>query len=461
MNNPNLSEDQVRALKVMEAGQNCFLAGKAGVGKSYLLKEFIKRSLEEDKNIIVCAPTGKAAQELSEFGACTVHRAFKIKSQPIIPSHIKEPEETIKAADIIIIDEISMVRIDLFEYVAKTIFKINGERLEDGSNLIQFIVVGDFAQLKPVLTNTDAPEFKKVFKNKLYAFESDYWKMFGFDEEQTILSTIHRNDSDQEYGEKLSELRRCKKQPFDNPILDWFQKETAKERFKYGITLCGYNKTVADENESKLALINDTEYISIAKIEGDNPNILNSTNAEMELKYKIGARVVMLTNGDGYCNGSTGVILGHEKNKYGKVCVKILIYGEDGDEVLVEKYKWSVFEPKVTEEIETWIDDDGKEQQKIKKIIENVEIGSIEQYPFKLGYAITIHKAQGMTLTGGVNFIPQGKQSGQLYVALSRVKSREDIFIDGKIESDNWVLDKKIKDFYKSFDKEWQDDNSD
>jgi hypothetical protein len=66
-----------------------------------------------------------------------------------------------------------------------------------------------------------------------------------------------------------------------------------------------------------------------------------------------------------------------------------------------------------------------------------------------------------MTLTGGVNFIPQGKQSGQLYVALSRVKSREDIFIDGKIESDNWVLDKKIKDFYKSFDKEWQDDNSD
>lgn len=128
----------------------------------------------------------------------------------------------------------------------------------------------------------------------------------------------------------------------------------------------------------------------------------------------------------------------------------------NGEDIFVKKNRWQVFKPVVKEEEVITVDEDGEKIKETKKIIENKEVGSVVQYPFKLGYAVTIHKSQGMTLTQGVNLKPEIWDSGQLYVALSRVDKRENIYIDGYLTSRHWKLDSKVKRFYKEFDEDWQ-----
>lgn len=466
------SKDQVAAIRVMETGQNCFLTGKAGTGKSSVIKEFINRNL--DKNLIICASTGAAAQGLSEFGACTVHRAFGLKAQGIVKMPNK-PKAEIEAADIVIIDEISMVRIDLFEHVAKTILLINDDRKKQARAYIrkhkeppkplQLIIVGDFTQLRPVVTSNDEQAMKELYGGKVFAFESNLWKKLQF--HNLTLTTVHRQAEDKEYAERLNEIRRCDSDDPFSDTLQYFNENTSAYEFKNEdcVNLCGKNKTVKDENDFRLAELPGKTYTSEAEIIGDAD--MSSVTAEAVLNFKIGAKVMMLTNGNGYFNGSIGHIvrIGYinkhdfESDDYtSEECVVISIGDE---EVVVKKNRWQVFKPVVKEEEVIKVDDEGKKTKEIIKVVENKEVGSVIQYPFKLGYAVTIHKSQGMTLTQGVNLKPEIWDSGQLYVALSRVDKAENIYIDGYLTRKHWKLDNKVKKFYKTFDEEWKDDNSD
>ncbi|NWO21345.1 AAA family ATPase [Oribacterium sp. oral taxon 102] len=468
--NVKLSADQEAAFQIMEAGENCFLTGKAGTGKSLLIKKFIGKCKDDNKNVIVCASTGAAAQGLSEFYASTIHRAFGLKAKGIVGLPKKAKEEII-SADVIIIDEISMARIDLFEHVAKAVQLASDKKNHDEAILakkegrdpdhkpIQLIVVGDFTQLPPVVTINDRDAMKSMFGSKKFAFQSKLWGEMQF--QPLVLTQVHRQDKDQEYAERLNAIRRCDigNDPFGE-VLDWFNLNTAKKEFntENSIILCGKNATAKEENEKRINEIDGSNYVSVAEIDGDAD--MASVNCEYELVYKPGAKVLIIANNpdSGYFNGSSGIIKKCGSDKYGDYVI-VDIYGQDGtiksEDVEVRKNVFKVNKPFVEESTIEELDAADQPIIRTVKTVKNKEVGSIKQFPFKLGWAITIHKAQGMTLTSGVNLKPEIWDSGQLYVALSRVDNRENIYIDGLLDIKNWKLDPAVAKFYEKIDKEW------
>ena len=458
------SPDQAAALSIMKSGENCFLTGKAGTGKTYVLNDFIEWAIDEGKNLIVCASTGAAAQRITPIGAYTIHRAFGLMKESIVKPPTKASKE-IKAADIIIIDEISMCRIDLFDHVAtaiqlaETSLQMDEHRLarkegrQEEIKHIQLIVTGDFTQLEPVLATQEKQAFKTVYGNKVFAFESKKWKEMDF--HSLILREVHRQDGDQEYTEYLNKVRNGS----DIFAVDWFDDNTKKEPFtnEESIILCGKNSTANEKNLDRLMQLPGEEYKSIAEINGDAD--MASVNAEYDLRYKPGARIMMLVNDPSgkYLNGSFGIIL--KAND-----ASVTIHVEDTDEVVrIEKHEWKVKKPEAQEETEPVLDDAGKQlfddngnpvTKKVIKIIEK-DSGTIKQFPFKLAYAITVHKSQGMTLRNGVNLYPEFFAYGQLYVALSRVDGRDSLYINGIIPYDVKTISPRVREFMKKIDDEW------
>ena len=456
------SADQQAALYALKGGQNVFLTGKAGTGKTTIINHFIDWALENDKNLIVCASTGAAAQRITSTKACTIHRAFGLKKEPIVLPPKKAKKE-IAAADIIIVDEISMCRIDLFEHIAYAIQLANAENQNREQRLarkekrdpvfkaIQLIVTGDFAQLEPVLTDKDKRAFQARYKTKLFAFESRMWNAMNF--ANIELSTVHRTISDAEYTDALNEVRDGS-DPFG--CVDWFNFNTADSPFTGpdSIILCGKNATAKEKNDARLNQLGGEEYQCMAEITGDAD--MASTNAEYDLRFKIGAKVMMLTNGPGYFNGSFGTIerfYPNDDDEFDAGPRVVIRLDDSGDTACVEKYKWDVVQPVVKKKTVKYKELDpetGKEVEKVleEEVIETESVGAVEQFPFKLAWAITIHKSQGMTLKCGVNLYPEFFANGQLYVALSRVDRRDHIYINGLLDYKDLRTSAKVRKFY-------------
>ena len=190
-----LTPSQEQAIKLLDAGFNVFLTGKAGTGKSFLVDYFVEKHPE--KNIIKCAPTGVAALNI---GGATIHRTFGVPLG-VLDHHgactSQEKLDVLKKADVILIDEISMCRIDVFEYVIRSLKRI-------GIRNKQLILVGDFYQLPPVLTPTDTTAFKQLYGNRLYAFESDMWNSSDL---LTIELTEVKRQSETGFLLSLSKIR--------------------------------------------------------------------------------------------------------------------------------------------------------------------------------------------------------------------------------------------------------------
>lgn len=459
------SEDQRLAIEALQSGRNCFLTGKAGTGKTTILNDFINWAQNQGKSLIVCASTGAAAQRITSVTAYTIHRAFGLQKEAIVKPPTKAKKE-IEAADIIIIDEISMCRIDLFEHVATAIQLAERKIQMDEHRLarkegrpeeikhIQLVVTGDFTQLEPVLATSEKAAFKKCFGNKVFAFESVKWKEMDFS--NLVLRTVHRSSGDEEYTRYLNIIRDGS----DIFAVDWFDDNTRKDSFtdERSIILCGKNATASDKNLGRLEQLPGPERQSTAEIEGDAD--MASVNAEYDLRYKPGARVIMLINdpGGGFYNGSFGEI----RKVTGD---SVTIYVEDtGKIVSVSKHDWKVKKPVVTEETvpaldehgNQILDEEGKPVTKTVTKITESEAGVIRQYPFKLGWAITIHKSQGMTLPHGVNLYPEFFAYGQLYVALSRVPDRNSIYINGIIPYDVKTVSPRVNKFMAEIDDEWR-----
>lgn len=415
---PKLNPKQQEALELLMAGNNAFITGKAGTGKSYLINEFIKTMEQQDKNILVCAPTGIAAINI---GGVTVHRCFQITLEPQINTKIKQIPLAVRQADIIIIDEISMCRIDIFEHIIKIIDKARKYKK------IQLIVVGDFCQLPPVTTKNDRQILTTVYPNydKGFAFESPKWKECNF---TTInLTTVMRQD-DNDFIEHLNMIRE------GNPKgISYFNQQANKTRFSNGITLSAYNGVVNKINHDELAKLNTPSFIYQAIVSGEVKPSDKPTADILELKQ--GARVMVLINDPdlvNYQNGSLGTVVALNKLW---VMVKM---DHNGNIITFDYHEW-----KIENYIVETVTIDGVKHHQVKKN----KIGSFIQIPLKLAYAITIHKSQGQTYKQ-VNLIPHSFDCGQLYVALSRIKTISGLHLVEKMQPKDLICHQAVKNFY-------------
>ena len=365
-----------------------------------------------------------------------------------------------------IIDEISMCRIDLFDYLMNEIQKASDIRNRDEQRLakkegreperkdIQVIVSGDFYQLEPVIGKRERELFRNRYKDKLYAFESTSWKMANF--HNLILREPVRTGDDLDFDKNLNLLRSLDDDGQLFSVVDWFDMNTRAEAFEENeaVSICGTNKSASEINDLRLSKIPDETIYSQAVLSGDAK--IDDSNAEENLYFKVGARVMMLVNGDCYVNGQFGTVVGYDDFAE---TVKVRLDGS-GRTAIVEKYIWNVTKPVVNNikkarkdpEGNPIIDENGNPVYEMVEKIGSEEVGSVKQYPFKLGYAFTIHKAQGMTLEK-VNFKPEIFAFGQLYVALSRVRHAKDICINGVLPFPCKTTSKKVIRFYHGIDK--------
>jgi len=412
---PKLNEEQEKALKVLESGENVFLTGDAGTGKSFLLSWFLDHN--KDKNILVCAPTGVAALNV---GGITIHRAFNINDKeggvslgPIISRNINKCPKIVREADVLIIDEISMCRADLFDFIVRTLkFKEMDTHLKT-----QLIVVGDFFQLPPVMKPEEREILLKEYPNlkEGYAFEGQLWQELNF---KTIILHEVMRQNDQEFKFNLNKARYG-----DSSCLPYFN-QRANKKVKDAIIITAYNKDATRINEEKLEEIDSDPYIFKSTITGDVRKSEYPTSEEITLKN--GARIMCLINdtvNNDYVNGSLGTII--EEVDFG-ILHGISVELDNGKTVNIFPHTFEYYDYAIEEELQN-----GK---LTKKLVKNLR-GTFVQLPVKLAYSITIHKSQGQTYDK-IQIRPSSFAAGQLYVALSRCKTFENIGLDYPISID-------------------------
>lgn len=412
-----LTPDQELAFQEMKSGKNIFLTGEAGTGKSFVTSAFIDWCDENNKNILVTAPTGIAAINIQGE---TIHRAFELDFSPKINAPHKVPR-VMKATNVVLIDEISMCRVDVFEYVMKTIHLAEKKYKKK----IQIILVGDFFQLPPVVTKDIKGILSYKWKSKdFYAFESEEWEKANLS--YVMLKKVVRQN-EPEFIENLNKARYG-----DRSCAQYFNTRYTEKDNK-GINITAWNQDAQKINETQLAKLEGKVWKSNAEYSGSFK--AGDCLAEDELALKVGARVMTLVNDKAmlYQNGSLGTVTALKK---GSISVKL---DDSGYVVEIEKHTWKSY--KYTMEDAT--DDKGEEIKKLKKEIS----GTCEQFPVKLAYAITMHKSQGQTFDS-VRLYPKTFSAGQLYVALSRAKTIEGLTLAKPM--DPWSLrsDISVKDFY-------------
>ena len=432
-----LTKSQQEAFDLMTQGKNLYICGPAGTGKSYLIECFVDYCSKKHKPLMVCAPTGMAARKIHGE---TCHSAFSLDVGPILNKKLGKPIKNLMESEILLIDEISMLRIDAFDAIIRKVEQANRIRKRDLEtylydsdaerqkiidsnwklNPIQIILVGDFYQLPPVLVDKDRSvlESADAYNHPLgngYAFQSDRWHSYSNGFITVRLTEVVRQQHDKAFTVALNKIRKGKMEG-----ADYIVKNVSDHPLKDGIWLYGKRKDVEKENIRKVESLPGAARTYKLKRTGDFGD--SELAVDTSLTLKVGARVMSLLNdphGDRYVNGSLGTV---EKLLNDLVTVRF----DNGSVVNIERYKWSVYKYDVV---------DGKLSQTLR--------GTYEQFPLRLAYAITIHKSQGQTFDK-VNISTKSFAPGQLYVGLSRVRSVENMYIEGDIDEKNLLVDKEV-----------------
>ena len=418
MHGVNLNSEQLYAYNLMREGYSVFITGDAGTGKSTVIKKFIDFCKMKSKQVAICAPTGIAAINVN---GVTCHRLFKI---PIVKNMLLgNPTDAAKeviAADVIIIDEISMCRFDIFAYIVISIGIANQIRLKNGKKCIQLILSGDFFQLPPVIPDVERKLFNEKYPKGVgngFAFYSSLW--FKLNLKPVVLKTsVRQKDPDFAYNLNLARYGKVES-------LRYFSLNQSMKYLDNAITISGTNKEVYEINKSKLDKINAKLFTYEATSEG---TVAESDKVvEQELNLKVGARVMTVINDmkaqPDYMNGSLGTVIDLTENI-------VTVQFDNGRTVGIERYTWITLD---------YEEEDGE--------LELKEIGSYCQFPLKLGWAITIHKSQGQTYPE-VNLNPVCWEVGQLYVALSRCTTANKIYFTRQLKPEYLKVSKDALKFY-------------
>lgn len=416
---------------VNNTDRNVFLTGKAGTGKTTFLRRLKKQSL---KRMVVVAPTGVAA--INAKGV-TIHSFFQMPFGPLLPDtefnsgkgfnrkFSKTKINIIKSMDLLVIDEISMVRADLLDGIDKTLKRFRDKNKVFGG--VQLLMIGDLQQLSPVIKEDEWQILSKYYKNGFFFSSHSYVKCKPITVE---LKHIYRQDNPK-FIKILNEIRNntLTQASADELNKRYLPNFVPDEEDGY-ITLATHNNKAEKTNYSELDKLSTPERTYTAKIEGKFPEF-SYPNKE-ELTLKVGAQVMFIKNDSSaekrYFNG-----------KIGKV---ILL---DNDEVVVkcpdDDYN-IITTPEIWENVNYTVD------KETKAITEN-KIGAYTQIPLRLAWSITIHKSQGLTFDRAIIDSQGAFAHGQTYVALSRCKSLEGLVLKSKIDSNQIISDTNVLSFNK------------
>ena len=421
---------------INKTNRNIFLTGKAGTGKTTFLHKVKELSL---KRHVVVAPTGVAA--INAKGT-TIHSFFQMPFGPILPNGVsgnrnetfvqrkfnKRKIDIIRSLDLLIIDEISMVRADLLDGIDQVL-----RRYKDKSKVfggVQVLMIGDLQQLAPIV-NDDEWNILKPHYETIYFFSSK-----AFKESFTVsieLKKIYRQQN-QKFIDILNEIRN--NNVSQNSISElnkrYIPNFVPEDKDGY-ITLTTHNHQSNEINKNKLDKIQDNSKYFEAKVDGNFSEHNFPTHENLELK--VGSQVMFVKNDSNpdkrYYNGKIGEIIDFEDNVVIVRCHGDINDIEAGTEI------W--------ENISYTIDNETKE------IKEEVK-GSFEQIPLRLAWAITIHKSQGLTFEKAVIDVKSSFAHGQTYVALSRCKTLEGMVLRSPLEHQSIIHDNTITSFTKNIE---------
>lgn len=427
------------ALKLIQyTRQSVFLTGKAGTGKSTFLKYVCEIT---KKKHIVLAPTGIAA---INAGGSTLHSFFKLPFYPLLPDdpnfslkggklhsflkYTSAHRKLIKEVELVIIDEISMVRADIIDFIDK-ILRVYSQNMREPFGGKQILLVGDVYQLEPVLKN-DEREIINRFYPTPYFFSA---RVFNEIELVSIELTKVYRQTDKVFVNVLDHIRTNTAGAADLQLLNTRYNTQIKENESdMYITLATRRDTVDFINEKKLAELPGDSTIFTGEIKGEFPE--NSLPTQMELEVKPGAQIIFIKNDyeRRWVNGTIGTIAGIDEDE------TLYVITEDGKEVDVKKDSWRNIRYRYND--------------KEKKIEEEEELGVFIQYPIRLAWAITIHKSQGLTFSRVVvDFTGGVFAGGQAYVALSRCTSLDGIQLKKQITRGDIFVRPEIVSFAQRF----------
>jgi len=413
-----LNEIQLAALDAIEnTNNNLLILGCAGTGKSTFV-QYLKST--SAKKIICVCPTAVSALNV---GGATVHSLFQIMPRDFIfPEFLKlkaKPRNVLGGADLMIIDEISMVSPDLLD--AMDILARQARKSERPFGGLQILAIGDMFQLPPVIVPAAEPYYEAEYGHKCaYFFDSHVYSRAKF--ARMAFDFVYRQHDEALLG-RLNDMRK------GNPNLDFFNelKIEDEERRKNAVIITPFRAVAENINNARLRGIDAPEVQYNGKIEGNFAG--RDLPAPEKLVLKVGALVVFTKNDSGkrrWHNGSMGIV-----RELGNL-IKVELLAADREIVEVRPEKWESVEYSRDAE---------------NRLIEN-EAGSYTQFPLMLGYAMTIHKAQGKTLDAVIIDMSRGAFAhGQTYVALSRTRKSSDMHVASPLRPRDVIFDQRIIDF--------------
>ena len=408
---------------VEHTGISIFLTGKAGTGKTTFLRTLKERS---NKRNIIVAPTGVAA---INAGGMTIHSFFQLPLSPFVPNsniknrfdYSKEKRKIMRTLDLLIIDEISMVRADVLDAIDSVLRRFREPNKPFGG--VQLLMIGDLQQLTPVVTPEEEELLKHYYKTP-YFFGSKALCSISY---VTIELTHVYRQQDDTFISLLNNIREGKTTATDlqrlneryNPA---FQPKNGSDY----IRLTTHNRMAESYNEEQLRNLPTKVYTFSAETDGNFPEYNYPT--DFNLTLKVGAQVMFIRNDNNgrYYNGRIGHITHVDNKKIAVLC--------PGDEEEFEV------------EIETWENTKYTLNEKTKQIEAEVQ-GSFKQYPLRLAWAITIHKSQGLTFEHAIIDAQASFASGQVYVALSRCKTLGGLVLASPIGNAAIINDNKVNEY--------------
>lgn len=418
-----------QALGLVMEGKSLFITGKAGTGKTTVLRELTSQCRKKKKNVVVLAPTGVAAKNAE---GVTIHSFLHLPLGPYIPGMknrklyaLKEEEiRVVNKVDIIIIDEVSMVRCDMLDEMDDVLRHYRKSSLPFGG--IQLVMFGDLYQLMPVASDEDWEKLKDKYSSPYFFCSKVLEKM---DCPMFELKNIHRQN-DQNFVTLLNNVRLGHVSSTELRNLEGRYKKNFIPKDEEGyIRLTTHNWRSKKYNEQKLEGLSGATYKYKAYIEDYFPKEEWPTNYVLQLKR--GARVMFIRNDNEskqYVNGTLGTVVSLGDRS-------IIVRTDEGVEISVERQTWDFYRYHIN---------------KKTKEIEAILCGSFRQYPLKLAWAVTIYKSQGLTFDKVIIDAGKAFTYGQVYVALSRCRKLHGIVLVSPITAKIIKTDPVVTEYMKT-----------